>query len=244
MCIGPAGTGKTESVKALGHQLGRFVLVFNCDETFDFQVCAVLAILKSHWAKTVSTFCQTVLHIRVMVGIVLNNAHHLALQLSMNHSFTSIITHHSAWHSGQIQLTTTWLPRSHSQRPPYLPLPILIGHGSYLCGSVPGGSMGLLRWVRGENVVCRLTADPDNPGVSQGEATASVKWVVQLCACTCHVVEYKFQALSPAAYLQSYWILLFIKHLFSVSLYNVYTITRTTNVVERTAHIHVHVAYL
>ena len=35
--IGPAGTGKTESVKALGHQMGRFVLVFNCDETFDFQ---------------------------------------------------------------------------------------------------------------------------------------------------------------------------------------------------------------
>lgn len=35
--LGPAGTGKTESVKALGNQLGRFVLVFNCDETFDFQ---------------------------------------------------------------------------------------------------------------------------------------------------------------------------------------------------------------
>lgn len=35
---GPAGTGKTESVKALGNQLGRFVLVFNCDENFDFQV--------------------------------------------------------------------------------------------------------------------------------------------------------------------------------------------------------------
>jgi dynein heavy chain 1 len=31
------GTGKTESVKALGVQLGRFVLVFCCDETFDFQ---------------------------------------------------------------------------------------------------------------------------------------------------------------------------------------------------------------
>lgn len=34
---GPAGTGKTESVKALGTQLGRFTLVFCCDDTFDFQ---------------------------------------------------------------------------------------------------------------------------------------------------------------------------------------------------------------
>src|SRR5436853_1936264 len=30
-------THNTESVKALGVQLGRFVLVFNCDENFDFQ---------------------------------------------------------------------------------------------------------------------------------------------------------------------------------------------------------------
>ena len=43
---GPAGTGKTESVKALGHQLGRFVLVFNCDETFDFQVGHVIFLLQ------------------------------------------------------------------------------------------------------------------------------------------------------------------------------------------------------
>jgi dynein heavy chain 1, cytosolic len=34
---GPAGTGKTESVKALGLQLGRFTLVFCCDDTFDFK---------------------------------------------------------------------------------------------------------------------------------------------------------------------------------------------------------------
>jgi len=33
--FGPAGTGKTESVKALGGALGRHVLVFNCDEAFD-----------------------------------------------------------------------------------------------------------------------------------------------------------------------------------------------------------------
>ncbi|KAJ3728254.1 hydrolytic ATP binding site of dynein motor region D1-domain-containing protein, partial [Lentinula raphanica] len=35
--FGPAGTGKTESVKALGVQLSRFVLVFCCDENFDFK---------------------------------------------------------------------------------------------------------------------------------------------------------------------------------------------------------------
>lgn len=32
---GPAGTGKTETVKALGHFFGRQVLVFNCDEAID-----------------------------------------------------------------------------------------------------------------------------------------------------------------------------------------------------------------
>ena len=33
--VGPAGTGKTESVRALGALCGRHVVVFNCDEAFD-----------------------------------------------------------------------------------------------------------------------------------------------------------------------------------------------------------------
>lgn len=35
--FGPAGTGKTECVKALGGMLGRLVLVFNCDEVSKFK---------------------------------------------------------------------------------------------------------------------------------------------------------------------------------------------------------------
>ena len=35
--FGPAGTGKTETIKALGNNLGKMVLVFCCDEFFDYQ---------------------------------------------------------------------------------------------------------------------------------------------------------------------------------------------------------------
>ncbi|TID30616.1 hypothetical protein CANINC_000771 [Pichia inconspicua] len=37
LLLGPAGTGKTESVKHLGHSFGRLVVVFCCDETFDYE---------------------------------------------------------------------------------------------------------------------------------------------------------------------------------------------------------------
>jgi dynein heavy chain 1 len=35
--FGPAGTGKTETAKALGTQLGRYTLVFCCDDSFDLK---------------------------------------------------------------------------------------------------------------------------------------------------------------------------------------------------------------
>jgi hypothetical protein len=44
---GPAGTGKTESVKALGGLFGRQVLVFNCDEVRKMNVMALVLQFKS-----------------------------------------------------------------------------------------------------------------------------------------------------------------------------------------------------
>ena len=40
--FGPAGTGKTESIKMLGQNVGKVVTVFNCDETYTFCVISRL----------------------------------------------------------------------------------------------------------------------------------------------------------------------------------------------------------
>ncbi|CAI4034808.1 hypothetical protein SMKI_11G2590 [Saccharomyces mikatae IFO 1815] len=42
--FGPAGTGKTETVKAFGQNLGRVVVVFNCDDSFDYQIISRLLV--------------------------------------------------------------------------------------------------------------------------------------------------------------------------------------------------------
>jgi len=49
---GPAVTGKTESVKALGQAFGRQVLVFNCDEGIDFKTMGRILFSKGYGGRS------------------------------------------------------------------------------------------------------------------------------------------------------------------------------------------------
>jgi MoxR-like ATPase len=58
---GPAGTGKTESVKALGGLFGRQVLVFNCDEV-SLAICISLNFI-STTAFAENVFISSILNL-------------------------------------------------------------------------------------------------------------------------------------------------------------------------------------
>lgn len=68
---GPAGTGKTESVKALGGLFGRQVLVFNCDEVSVHLCIATLYTVNVHMYNNVHTIATYIHCIQSMH----NNVH-------------------------------------------------------------------------------------------------------------------------------------------------------------------------
>lgn len=103
--FGPAGTGKTESVKALGGQLGRFVLVFNCDETFDFKAMGRIFIglcQVGAWGcfdefnrleeRILSAVSQQILLIQMGLKEQATQLELLGKTISLNHNVGSFIT--------------------------------------------------------------------------------------------------------------------------------------------------------
>lgn len=64
---GPAGTGKTESVKALGGIFGRQVLVFNCDEVI-FELFQNNYLFKINFEKMKFLFYITVVGHRCQIN--------------------------------------------------------------------------------------------------------------------------------------------------------------------------------
>ena len=114
--FGPAGTGKTESVKALGGQLGRFVLVFNCDENFDFKamgrifvgLCQVGA-----WGcfdefnrleeRILSAVSQQILIIQLGLREFANNIDLMGKTIKLNHQMGIFVTMNPGY-AGRSQL--------------------------------------------------------------------------------------------------------------------------------------------
>jgi dynein heavy chain 1, cytosolic len=114
--FGPAGTGKTESVKALGGQLGRFVLVFNCDETFDFKamgrifvgLCQVGA-----WGcfdefnrleeRILSAVSQQILIIQLGLREYVSNIDLMGQNIKLNHQMGTFVTMNPGY-AGRSQL--------------------------------------------------------------------------------------------------------------------------------------------
>ena len=79
------GTGKTEAVKALGDQLGRFVLVFNCDEAFDFQAmgrflldCVTCTTQSDQLDATISWQCllESMMRLKKSHKCMVSRSHH------------------------------------------------------------------------------------------------------------------------------------------------------------------------
>ena len=114
--FGPAGTGKTESVKALGGQLGRFVLVFNCDENFDFKamgrifvgLCQVGA-----WGcfdefnrleeRILSAVSQQILIIQLVLRELATNIDLMGKNIKLNHQMGIFVTMNPGY-AGRSQL--------------------------------------------------------------------------------------------------------------------------------------------
>lgn len=102
---GPAGTGKTESVKALGACLGRQVLVFNCDEGIDFQAMGRIFIglvRCGAWGcfdefnrlleEQMSAISQSVQVIQAAIKIKAATVHLMSRDVQVNHNAGIFIT--------------------------------------------------------------------------------------------------------------------------------------------------------